>query len=535
MQLDWKNPGPFYAHEWAQRAAAQRRLQEDPSLLPPLFELYRNNPAAFINDWGVTNDPRNIEVGLDAEVPFILFPRQVEWVSWFMERWKSRENGITEKTREMGMSWLAVAVACTLSLFHEGMVIGCGSRKEEYVDKIDEPKSLFWKARAFLSALPVEFLGGWDERVHAPHMRIIFPGTNSYITGEAGDNIGRGARTSVYFIDESAFLERPLLVDAALSRTTNCRIDISTPNGLGNPFAQRRFSGNTKVFSFHWRSDPRRDEAWYEAECRKIDNPVVVAQELDINYAASVENVLLPSEWVQAAIDAHVKLGIAPTGFRYGGLDVADEGIDKNAFAGRHGILLEYLAQWSGKGSDIYDTVVKAMGICDHENYPMFYYDADGLGAGVRGDARSINEKRKGEGKLPIRDTPFRGSAAVWKPDNCMVEKRLNRDYFSNLKAQSWWWLRILFQNTYRAVSGKLPFDPDKIISISSKLPDLVALTMELSQPTFSVNPTGKLVVNKKPDGTRSPNLADAVMIAYNPTCKAMEIWTILGRGPSFG
>jgi hypothetical protein len=92
MHIDWKNPGPFYAHEWAQRAAAQKRIREDPSLLPPLFALHRDNPAAFINDWGVTNDPRNIEVGLDAEVPFILFPRQLEWVEWVMERWKNREN-----------------------------------------------------------------------------------------------------------------------------------------------------------------------------------------------------------------------------------------------------------------------------------------------------------------------------------------------------------------------------------------------------------------------------------------------------------
>lgn len=70
---------------------------------------------------------------------------------------------------------------------------------------------------------------------------------------------------------------------------------------------------------------------------------VVLAQEVDINYAASVEGVLIPSTWVQAAIDAHKKLQIEPTGDRIGGLDVADEGKDKNSFAARHGVVMTYL------------------------------------------------------------------------------------------------------------------------------------------------------------------------------------------------
>jgi hypothetical protein len=40
-------------------------------------------------------------------------------------------------------------------------------------------------------------------------------------------------------VDESAFLKRPLLIDAALSQTTRCRIDLSSVNGMNNPFAQK--------------------------------------------------------------------------------------------------------------------------------------------------------------------------------------------------------------------------------------------------------------------------------------------------------
>lgn len=522
--FDFKAPDYVQVLNW--RIERLRRIRASPGMLPALKAFYRDNPAQFIIDWGMTFDPRNAELGLPSWAPFLLFDKQEEWVGWFVERWKGREPGLVEKSRDMGMSWLCVATAATMCLFRPGIIAGFGSRKEDYVDKIGDPKSLFWKAREFISALPREFRGDWDRTKHAPHMRIIFP-NGSVMTGEAGDNIGRGDRTSFYFVDESAHLERPQLVDASLSATTNCRIDLSSVNGSANPFAVKRHSGKIQVFTFHWRDDPRKDDAWYAAQCNNLD-PVTVAQEIDISYSASVEGVLIPSAWVQAAIDAHVKLGIEPTGFAHGALDVADEGRDMNAFCGRRGILAEHLEQWSGKGDDIFGTVQKAFSICDAQGYQVFKYDADGLGAGVRGDARVINELRSVAGQGPIDATAFRGSGAVHDPEGEMVPKRKNKDYFANAKAQAWWALRVRFQKTYRAVVNGLDFDPDEIISLSSSLPELTKLTGELSQPTYALNGVGKVAVNKAPDGTKSPNLADAVMIAYEPSGVSLDTWSRL-------
>jgi hypothetical protein len=42
-------------------------------------------------------------------------------------------------------------------------------------------------------------------------------------------------------------------------------------------------------------------------------------------------------------------------------------------------------------------------------------------------------------------------------------------------------------------------------------------LVSELSHPTFHINPVGKIVVDKAPDGVRSPNLADALVIRMAP------------------
>lgn len=533
--FDFKNPDYTQVFEW--RMERLQRIRANPEMLPAMKAFYRDNPAQFIIDWGMTVDPRNVERGLPARIPFLLFPKQEEWIQWFVEHWRTSKPGITEKTRDMGMSWLTVGMAASLCLFNRGIVAGFGSRKEEYVDKIGSPKSLFDKARNFICLLPVEFRGGWNPKAHAPHMRILFPESDSAMTGEAGDGIGRGDRTSFYIVDESAFLERPYLVDASLSATTNCRQDISTPNGMANSFAERRHSGKVDVFTFHWRDDPRKDDAWYKKQCEELD-AVTVAQEIDINYSASVEGVLIPSAWVQAAVDAHIKLGIQPTGQRMGALDVADEGKDTNAFTSRHGFLLEDIEEWSGKGDDIFGTVQRAFSICDQRRLEMYRFDSDGLGAGARGDARVINEQRKERRERQITATPYRGSGSPANPEDEAVpgeygqQGRLNKDFFANAKAQGWWRLRTLFRNTWRAVEEKMPFSPDEIISISGSMPLKNKLIVELSQPTYSVNGVGKIVVDKKPDGTKSPNLADSAMIAYAPMeFTSMDIWDLLARG----
>lgn len=523
---DWKKPDYLAVINW--RMDLLKRLRASPQALADSRVYYRNHPADFINHWGTTFDPRNVEAGLPTTIPFLLFPRQEEWIEWFMERWRNRETGLTEKTRDMGMSWLCIGLSVSTCLFNEGVVVGFGSRKQEYVDKLGQPKSLFEKARMFIQALPKEYRGTWDRAKHAPEMRLMFPDTGSIIGGESGDSIGRGDRTSFYFVDEAAFLEHPQTVDAGLSQTTNCRQDISTPNGMGNPFALKRFGGKIPVFTFHWRDDPRKDDAWYEKQKRDLDE-VTLAQEVNISYAASVEGVLIPDVWVQAAIGAHLKLGIEATGDRFGGLDVADEGRDKNAYAGRKGFLLDYLKMWSGKGSDIYQTVVRAFAISDELGAEKFDYDADGLGAGVRGDANNINEERRHAGLRTVRDEPFRGSGAVWDPEGEMVPKRLNKDFFANYKAQSYWALRMRFQATHRAVVEGQPYDPDDIISIDPNLENLSLLTMELSQPTYGINTVGKVLVNKMPEGMKSPNMADAVMICFQPAHRSLDVWMKLG------
>lgn len=523
MPFDFHQPD--YVAVFKERAERLKKIRSGSIDLKKLRLYYKDHIADFIEDWGVTFDPRNVGDPMrPAYLPFVLFTRQREWIEWFVARMIANQDGVCEKSRDMGVSWLAVSVAASLCLFNDWFSVGFGSRKEEYVDKLDDPKCLFWKARQFIQNLPIEFTGKWSLDKNAPHLRITFPDTNSFMTGESGDNIGRGDRARVYVVDEAAYLERPKLIDAALSQTTRCRIDVSSANGTANPFFEKRtkYVGTPQLFTFHWRDDPRKDEAWYENECNRLD-PVVIAQEVDIDYTASVEGILIPNAWVQAAVDSHIKLGFEAEGSARAALDVADEGIDKNAFIGGKGSVVRHARQWSGKGIDIYQTVANGMAFCDDFGYGYVTYDADGVGSSVRGDSRKINEER--ERKVTFE--PYRGSAGVLHPEREDEYGRLNKDFFANRKAQAWWRTRKRFERTWQAVTKGIKFNPDQLISLDkASLGELLPIiTQQLSQPTFTRNEAGKIVVDKIADGAKSPDLGDAVVIWSENVGDAGEVF----------
>jgi phage terminase large subunit len=55
-------------------------------------------------------------------------------------------------------------------------------------------------------------------------------------------------------------------------------------------------------------------------------------------------------------------------------------------------------------------------------------------------------------------------------------------------------------------------------------MPELRKVVQELSQPTYTLSTAGKMVVDKTPEGMRSPNYADAIMIGRAPQRKTYKI-----------
>jgi hypothetical protein len=66
-------------------------------------------------------------------------------------------------------------------------------------------------------------------------------------------------------------------------------------------------------------------------------------------------------------------------------------------------------------------------------------------------------------------------------------------------------------------VTEGIAFNHDELISLPSTLPLLRTLQKELSQPTAVKDTRLRLKIDKQPEGTRSPNLADAIVMAYWP------------------
>lgn len=479
-QVNWQQPDYLELLRWRGRLVEQ--LQALPEQrFAELMGWYARHPADWISHWGWTFDPRNPERGLPALVPFVLFPKQREFVDWLVARWRAREDGVAEKSRDMGASWVCVAVAAWLWTFHPGTVVGIGSRKEDYVDRIGDPSSLFFKLRQFIGLLPPRMRPGYDERKHAPFMRVLNPANNSTIVGEAGPNIGRGARTSLYLLDEAAFLEQADATDAALSQTSNCKIHVSTPNGEGNAFWRKRFGGKLPVFVFDWRDDPRKDQAWYDRQRATLD-PVVLAQEVDRDYSASVGNAYVPGDLVTQA-QARGPAQVAPMGPLRVGLDVARFGSDKTVLVFRRGRVVTRMVAWgqtdlmstAGRVKQDVQTYLRGTG-CHLEQIAV---DTVGLGAGVADALRGW----------------FTEPGLVLDVDS---GRRLDDGENYNLRARMWRAMKDWLE------SAALP--PDQELRT-----DLTALRYGFRQ--------GLLLLESKEDakkrGVKSPDRADAIALTF--------------------
>jgi hypothetical protein len=205
-----------------------------------------HDPELFIEDWCITYDPRNKGGDSPKTIPFILFDRQKEFIDFVMGCLKDQESGLIEKSRDMGATWLCCALSVYLWLFVPGISIGWGSRKEMLVDRLGDPDSIFEKMRKIILSLPRWLWpGGFKPKEHSSYMKILNPESGGTITGESGDNIGRGGRKAIYFKDESAWYEHPESIEASLGDTTNCQIDISSVKGTNTVFHRRKTAGET--------------------------------------------------------------------------------------------------------------------------------------------------------------------------------------------------------------------------------------------------------------------------------------------------
>lgn len=279
--------------DWRMRVLRMAQQREDARR--ELWIMCRRDFLFFVNTFLYIEEPRAVD-GM-VRLPWITPPVQ-QALFWRLETIWGREGFSIEKSRAQAASWSVCAKTVGDLLFSQDSKILFASSKQDLVDEQQNADTLFAKIRFMLRHLP-----GWikpallDKTLH-----ITAPERNNNLDGTStNQDMARGGRRRVLFNDESASQPAGTEIDSAMASVTYSRIDASTPKGAsGSFYARVRPSSNIKKISMHWAFNAlcnrglyfdekgRPRSPWYDWWCRELnDHPVIIAQELDLDYNAS--------------------------------------------------------------------------------------------------------------------------------------------------------------------------------------------------------------------------------------------------------
>jgi len=226
------------------------------------------------------------------------------------------------------------------------------------------------------------------------------------------------------------------------------------------------------------------------------------------------DDSIIKRTWIMAAIDSHKKMNIEPSGIKIIGFDVADSGDDKNASVVRYGPLATTIKEWQGKEHEIGKSAIKVYNEANDIGAEVIY-DSIGVGAAIGSKFKEINDNSQ----TNVLFHKFNAGEKVRHPDRLYMPKVKNKDFFANLKAQTWWNIADRFKATYNAVVNGEPIEEDELISIDSGIESIEKLIQELTIPRKDYDNFGRVKVESKKDlakrGIKSPNIADAFIMAY--------------------
>jgi len=312
------------------------RAFEDRAFARELWVACSRDLLFFVNTFCWLYEPRTTR-----RLPFITFEYQNET---FLELDDAIQNGYDVcclKSRDVGASWMCVTIFFWHWLFHDMYRFGGMSEKEELVDRSGDPKSMFWKFDFLMENLPcwMRLPDGKYERT-ARHARNLdngstFDGQTTTTTSGTGD------RCTAMILDEFSKMGVGSKGDAGFSilrstrDVTPCRIFNFTPNGHGNAAYRVAMNSRIRQIRLHWSRHPYRsaglytskngklillDRAfrgkvkvlkdgraeyvsfpdeytfildgkirspYYDFECAREDNPINIAQELDMDFHGS--------------------------------------------------------------------------------------------------------------------------------------------------------------------------------------------------------------------------------------------------------
>lgn len=416
----------------------------------------------------------------------------------------------------------------------EGADVLCG---REYQNSIDDSVHKLFKG--LITKLDVRGFNVTDTKIDCDIGGIRFKGFSR------NPEAVKSAQNFKYFWGEEAqsFSDRTIEDLCPTIRAAGSQLMFTAnPQSSADPFSKRfivPFLNEVRVNGFYeddlhlvikanWRDNP-----WHgELESQRLfDLENYTRAKYDWiwegEFNDSVEDPLILSEWFDACIDSHVKLGFEPRGIRFSSHDPSDIGADSKGYAFRHGsVVLDVQEKTTGNINEGCDW---ATGLAIQNKSNMFTWDCDGMGVGLN---RQIMEAFKG---LDVTIGQYKGSQkvdlpnAVYQPAEFFAKElevqaerkgivqgqKTNKEALKNIRAQYYLDLRSKVYRTYRAVHGEY-HDPDTLISFSSKIKARTQLKSELCRMPIKPNANGLFEMYTKQEMKtkfkfKSPNLADSV------------------------
>jgi phage terminase large subunit len=279
-------------------------------------------------------------------------------------------------------------------------------------------------------------------------------------------------------------------------------------NYTDNPWFQDSGLEEERLWDFNYRSRAMYDHIWLGA------------------FNDSIENALIMSEWFDACVDAHKKLGFIASGARITAHDPSDTGPDSKGFAARHGSVIEMVKEM--ETGTVNEGGHWAAGEAIQFQSDAFAWDGDGMGIALTEQMgadfqgkQTVLSVFRGSESPDFPDAVYRSAIAFVPTENSnapVANQKTNSDSFRNKRAQYYFELRDRCYRTYRAVVHGEYHDPAKMISFDSSIELLSKLRAELCRMPVKPNGNGLFELYTKAEmkskfKMASPNLADSVMM----------------------
>lgn len=359
--------------------------------------------------------------------------------------------------------------------------LGCTKERGRYgyiAPQLKQAKGIAWD---YLQALARLVPG---TVINQSELSVEFPnGARVRLFGADNPDSFRGLYFDGIVLDEVADMKPNVwgeILRPALADREGWAVFIGTPKGF-NMFSELYFRALKGEQG--WACDLRRHSdtnALNPAEveqARREMTPSQFAQEMECDFNASVDNVLLLLTDVLAAQERSLAMRDYTYAPKVLGVDVARYGDDKSVLFPRQG-----LVAFKPKVLDQADTMTVAAAVCfqcDTFKPDAVFIDVGGIGAGVVDRCQQLGYR-----VVPVN---FAGKPAQAR--------------FENKRAEMWWemagWVRQ---------GGCLPSHP--------------RLTQDLVAPTFTyANKAGRLQLESKDDmrarGLPSPDFGDALACTF--------------------